>query len=48
MWTPEAKPISDRTGVAGSRSTSIVPMMLGNWTHRDPMEESGVPCGENR
>ena len=47
-WTPEAKQISDRTGVAGSRSTSIVPMTSGNRTHRDPIEERGVPCGESR
>jgi hypothetical protein len=47
-WTPEAKQISDRTGVAGSRSTSIVPATSGNRTHRDPIEERGVPCGENR
>ena len=47
-WTPEAKQISDRTGVAGSRSTSIVPGTSGNRTHRDPIEERGVPCGENR
>jgi hypothetical protein len=47
-WTPEAKQISDRTGVTGSRSTSIVPETLGNRTHRDPIEERGVPCGENR
>ena len=47
-WTPEAKQISDRICVAGSRSTSIVPVTSGNWTYRDPIEESGVPCGENR
>ena len=47
-WTPEAKQISDRICVAGSRSTSIVPVTSGNRTHRDPVEESGVPCGENR
>jgi hypothetical protein len=47
-WTPEAKQISDRTGVAGSRSTSIVPETSGNRTHRDPIEERGVPCGESR
>jgi hypothetical protein len=47
-WTPEAKQISDRTGVAGSRSTSIVPVTSGNRTHRDPIEERGVPCGESR
>jgi hypothetical protein len=47
-WTPEAKQISDRTGVTGSRSTSIRPVTSGNWTHRDPIEERGVPCGENR
>ena len=47
-WTPEAKQISDRTGVTGSRSTSIVPVTSGNRTHRDPIEERGVPCGENR
>src|SRR5438552_1890085 len=47
-WTPEAKQISDRTGVAGSRSTSIVPATSGNRTHRDPIEERGVPCGESR
>src|SRR6266480_1859556 len=45
-WTPEAKQISDRTGVTGSRSTSIVPATSGNRTHRDPIEERGVPCGE--
>ena len=43
-WTPEAKQISDRTGVTGSRSTSIVPVTSGNWAHRDPIEERGVPC----
>jgi hypothetical protein len=32
----------------GSRSTSIVPVTSGNRTHRDPIEESGVPWGENR
>src|SRR5262245_54520091 len=47
-WSLEAKQISDRTGVTGSRSTSIVPVTSGNWTHRDPIEESGVPCGESR
>src|SRR5207247_3503837 len=47
-WTPEAKQISDRVCVAGSRSTSIVPVTSGNRTHRDPIEESGVPCGESR
>src|SRR5580704_14323956 len=47
-WTPEAKQISDRTGVTGNRSTSIRPVTSGNWTHRDPIEERGVPCGENR
>src|SRR5258706_15591896 len=47
-WTPEAKQISDRICVAGSRSTSIVPVTSGNRTYRDPIEESGVPCGENR
>src|SRR5207342_3856066 len=47
-WTPEAKQISDRIGVTGSRSTSIRPVTSGNWTHRDPIEERGVPCGENR
>src|SRR5271156_2282057 len=31
-WTPEAKQISDRTGVAGRRSTSIVPVTSGNRT----------------
>src|SRR5262249_16508615 len=46
--TPEAKQRSDRICVAGSRSTSIVPVTSGNRTHRDPIEESGVPCGENR
>ena len=46
--TPEAKQISDRICVAGSRSTSIVPVTSGNRTYRDPIEESGVPCGENR
>src|ERR1700730_5817918 len=46
-WTPEAKQISDRTGVTGSRSTSIRPVTSGNWTHRDPIEETGVPCGES-
>src|SRR6516162_8054695 len=45
---PGAKQISDRICVAGSRSTSIVPVTSGNRTHRDPIEESGVPCGENR
>jgi hypothetical protein len=33
-------------GVTGSRSTSIRPVTSGNWTHRDPIEERGVPCGE--
>src|ERR1700676_1959004 len=47
-WAAEAKQISDRTGVMGSRSTSIRPVTSGNWTHRDPIEERGVPCGENR
>ena len=47
-WTPEAKQISDRICVAGSRSTSIVPVTSGNRTHRDPIEGRGVPCGENR
>jgi hypothetical protein len=47
-WTPEAKQISNRTGVAGSRSTSIIPVTSGNRTHRDPIEERGVPCGESR
>src|SRR5215831_19897001 len=47
-WTLEAKQISDRGCVAGSRSTSIVPATSGNRTHRDPIEESGVPCGESR
>ena len=46
--TPEAKQISNRICVAGSRSTSIVPVTSGNRTYRDPIEESGVPCGENR
>src|SRR6266567_2538700 len=41
-WTLEAKQISDRANVTGSRSTSIVPMTSGNWTHRDPTEERGV------
>src|SRR5580704_17460364 len=47
-WTLEAKQISDRGCVTGSRSTSIVPLTSGNRTHRDPIEERGVPCGENR
>src|SRR5262249_49858352 len=47
-WTPEAKQISDLICVAGSRSTSIVPVTSGNRTDRDPIEESGEPCGENR
>src|SRR5208282_819202 len=47
-WTPEAKQISDRRCVAGSRSTSIGPVTSGNRTHRDPIEGRGVPCGENR
>jgi hypothetical protein len=47
-WTPEAKQISDRICVAGSRSTSIRPVTSGNRTHRDPIEGRGVPCGENR
>ena len=47
-WTPEAKQISDRICVAGSRSTSIGPVTSGNWTHRDPVEGREVPCGENR
>jgi hypothetical protein len=47
-WTLEAKQISDRGYVTGSRSTSIVPGTLGNRTHRDPIEERGVPCGEGR
>jgi hypothetical protein len=42
-WTPEAKQISDRGCVTGSRSTSIRPETLGNRTHRDPIEERGVP-----
>ena len=42
-WTLEAKQISDWVYVTGSRSTSIVPMTSGNWTHRDPTEERGVP-----
>jgi hypothetical protein len=46
--TPEAKQISDRLYVTGSRSTSIGPVTSGNRTHRDPTEERGVPCGENR
>jgi len=45
---PGSEAISDRICVAGSRSTSIVPVTSGNRTHRDPIEESGVPCGENR
>jgi hypothetical protein len=47
-WTPEAKQISDRGYVTGSRSTSVRPVTSGNRTHRDPIEERGVPCGENR
>ena len=47
-WTSEAKQISDRGCVAGSRSTPIGPVTSGNRTHRDPIEERGVPCGENR
>jgi glutathione S-transferase len=36
--------IHDTQGyVPGSRSTSIRPMTSGNWTHRDPVEERGVP-----
>jgi hypothetical protein len=46
--TPEAKQISDRLYVTGGRSTSIGPVTSGNRTHRDPTEERGVPCGENR
>ena len=45
---PEAKQISDRGCVAGSRSTPIGPVTSGNRTHLDPIEERGVPCGENR
>src|SRR5579864_6131052 len=37
-WTLEAKPISDRGCVPGSRSTSIRPVTSGNRTHRDPIE----------
>ncbi len=47
-WTSEAKQISDRGCVAGSRSTPIGPVTSGNRTHLDPIEERGVPCGENR
>jgi hypothetical protein len=47
VWTLEAKQISDRGCVAGSRSTSIVLLTSGNWTHRDPIEGRGVP-EENR
>ena len=44
----EAKQISDRLYVTGSRSTSIGPVTSGNRAHRNPTEEREVPCGENR
>src|SRR5262249_44961712 len=47
-WTPEAKQISDRICVAGSRSTSIVPVTSGNRTDRDPIEERGLPLLSER
>jgi hypothetical protein len=48
VWASEAKQISDREYVTGSRSTSIRPVTSGNRTHRDPIEGRGVPCGESR
>src|SRR5262245_11201977 len=40
-WAPEAQQISDRICVAGSRSTSIVPVTSGNWTYRDRSRKAG-------
>ena len=45
-WTSEAKQISDRGCVAGSRSTPIGPVTSGNRTNRDPiMNKRAGGCG---
>lgn len=40
--------ISARMPIMGSRSASVVPMMLGNFALEDPTEERGAPVWQNR
>jgi hypothetical protein len=43
VWGSKVKTISRRVEAMGSRSAFIVPMKVGNLTHKDPVEGREAP-----